>query len=79
MLMMLDVNEAAQIAVRYLSERLNLPADDEVVITETAEDGDWWLFMYNSRMYMQTGDLRYAIVEGHPVAVRKQDGSVMQG
>ena len=41
------------------------------------EDEDTYWFMYNSRHYMETGDLMSAIVEGHPIGIRKQDGSVV--
>ncbi len=76
---MLDQHAAAQIAADYLQQTLELPADDEVIITEATEAGDWWLFYYTSRVYANTGDLRYAIVEGHPVAVNKQDGRIEHG
>lgn len=73
--LMIDVDQAAEIAVQVLNQHFQLD-DDEVVITDAADEGDWWVFQYNSRRYIETGDLMHAIVEGHPIAINKQDGSI---
>lgn len=72
---MIDVETAAQIAEKFLNEHFQLD-DDVVVVTDVEQQGDYYLFQYNSRKYLETGDLLYAIVEGHPIAVNRQDGSI---
>lgn len=72
---MLDVEAAAEIALDYLNQRFPLE-DDEIVVFDAMETRDAWVFQYNSRRYLETHDLLYALVEGRPIRVSKHDGSV---
>jgi hypothetical protein len=72
---MIDINEAANIAEHVLNNHFQLE-DDIVVVFDPQEDESYYWFQYNSRKYLETGDLIYAIVEGHPIGISKQDGSV---
>ncbi len=73
---MIDVQTATQIAEQSLNNHFQLD-NDWVMVVDMREDEDTYWFMYNSRHYMETGDLMSAIVEGHPIGIRKQDGSVV--
>lgn len=72
---MIDVETAIRIAEEVLNQDFQLD-DDSIVVTDVQEADDHYCFSYNSRRYNETGDLMYALVEGHPIYVSKQDGSV---
>lgn len=72
---MIDLEQAQQIAYDILNQHFQLQ-DDEVVVFDPSDEGDYWFFQYNSRRYLETGDLMFAIVEGHPIGISKHDGSV---
>lgn len=72
---MIDLETASRIAEEILNNHFRLQ-DDVVVVFDPVEDGDYYFFQYNSRKYLQTGDLIYAIVEGHPIGINKHDGTV---
>jgi hypothetical protein len=73
---MLDVETAVKIAEEALNNHFQLE-NDWVVVVDMREDEDAYWFMYNSRHYVETGDLMFAIVEGHPIGIRKRDGSIV--
>jgi hypothetical protein len=73
---MIDLSTAANIAEKILNEHFNLDGD-VVVVFDPTEDADYYYFQYNSRKYLETGDLVYAIVEGRPIGINKHDGSVV--
>lgn len=73
---MIDIKTAADIAEEILNQHFNLQ-DDDVVVFDATEEGDIYFFQYNSRKYLETGDLMHAIVEGHPIGINKHDGSVV--
>lgn len=72
---MLDADRAAQIALEYLNQHFPLE-DDEIIVFDGMETRDSWVFQYNSRRYLETHDLVYALVEGRPIRVSKHDGTV---
>jgi hypothetical protein len=72
---MIDINTAARIAEDVLNNHFQLQ-DDIIIVFEPFEDGDYYFFHYNSQKYLETGDLLYSVVEGHPIGISKIDGSV---
>lgn len=72
---MIDVNAAVQIAEEALNRHFALE-DDTVVVFDYTEDDECYWFQYNSHRYLQTGDLLCAIIEGHPIGIRKSDGTI---
>lgn len=72
---MIDQTTAARIAINHLSRQFCLE-HDEIVVFDPLETSDHWIFKYNSRRFLETNDLIYAIVEGKPIAVNKHDGSI---
>ena len=57
-----------------------LPDDDEVVLREehTEEHPFGWVFFFNSRRYVETRDLSYALGGNGPLIVDRRDGSIHQ-
>ena len=53
--------------------------DDEpriVVDSATIERPFSWVFFYNTKRYLETGDYRYQLAGNGPVMVNKHDGSI---
>jgi hypothetical protein len=51
-------------------------AELAIVDEQTADFGWCWVFFWTSRRFLETGDLRDAVVGNAPVAVVKQTGHV---
>jgi len=67
-------------AEKNARERLNdLDSDDsdEIVIIRhlTIEKEYGWIFFYDSKIHLETGDYRYSLVGGGPLLIEKSDGS----
>ena len=54
----------AKLLVRYLVER------------STVEKPFGWVFFYNSKKFLDTGEFRYRLAGNGPIVVNKHDGSV---
>ena|SRR5687767_6959966 len=67
-------------ALKLVSEKLRQmsPEDDEFVVVETGtmEKPYGWIFFYNSKTYLETEEIRYALAGNGPVIVNKHDGSI---
>jgi hypothetical protein len=65
-------------ALTLVSEKLRQmsPQDDEFVIVDAAsmEKPYGWVFFYNSKTYLETGEIRYALAGNGPVVVNKYAG-----
>lgn len=71
--------EQAYVAVlEHINAHFNEP-DDELVIVDdyTTERPYGWVFVYNSRTYLETEDFTYAIIGG-PVVVERETGTIYQ-
>ena len=57
-----------------------LPDGDEVVLREeyTEEHPFGWVFFFNSRRYVETRNLSYALAGNGPLIVDRRDGSIHQ-
>jgi hypothetical protein len=53
-------------------------ADDELLLleNETIERDSGWVFSYNSKKYLKTGDRRWALRGNAPIIVDRLDGSM---
>jgi hypothetical protein len=59
--------EAAQ---RLVLERVSSPESrGDIVITEAIERPFGWVFCYDSKRYVETGDDKYGLLDNHPVLV----------
>jgi hypothetical protein len=67
---MLTLNKAKQLALESLLEKTGLPLDTLLILdalTECRRAG--WIFYYEARAYLQTGDAAHAFGETGPVVV----------
>ncbi len=44
----------------------------------TIEQSYGWVFFYNSRRYLETGDIMFAFAGNGPVVVERKDGTVTE-
>ena len=73
---MLTKTEALEIVTRRL-QQMGPSADPFVVIEKnTIEKPFGWVFFYNSKRFVETGESRYRLAGNGPVIVNKHTGSV---
>lgn len=72
---MIDLDQAKVIAQAILlKEDCNNP--DLVVMDDaTIETDVGWVFFYNSKRYLNTGNILYALIGNIPLLIDKQNGS----
>jgi hypothetical protein len=72
--------EARQLALDYLQSGEPKYEDFEVVLLddETIERAFGWVFFFDSKRHVETGDYRYALAGNAPIVVTKADGQVHQ-
>lgn len=66
-------DEAIQVALQVLYNEVEVPEDDEIVCIHIEEVDEGYYMEFNSRIYMETEDLMYALVVA-PIIVHP-DGS----
>ena len=73
---MLTQTEALEIISKKL-QQMSTSADPFVVVEKnTVEKPFGWVFFYNSKRYVETGEFRYRLAGNGPVIVNKHNGSV---
>ena len=74
---MVSHNDAIEIARQYLIGKRH-DAKIEPVVDEqiTIERPFSWVFFYNSRAFLETGDDLYALIGNSPTIVDRHDGSI---
>lgn len=50
----------------------------KLINTETIEKEFGWIFFYNSKKYIETGEFRYMLAGNAPIIVNKKDGSLYE-
>jgi hypothetical protein len=72
-----DMQEARNLAEQYLT-RLSLSPPLELAIADefTRETDFGWIFFYDSKRHLETGDFGDAIAGNGPLIVDRRDGSV---
>ena len=77
---MATLSEARAVVDEYLKgDAGELPEEDALVVLEeqTIERPWGWVFFYTSRLWLQTGELRYALAGNAPVIVERQSLRVL--
>lgn len=70
-------------ARRFVIEHLGrpdwlLPEDDWVVLDEATIEKPWgWVFFYTSKLWRETGDIKYAVAGNSPLIVERKDGCIL--
>lgn len=74
---MITKDRARALADAYLHRA---PREFEVVILDDyTQDHDWcWVFFYNSRKYVETGEVGYALAGNGPILVDKRNREIQQ-
>jgi hypothetical protein len=73
---MLTKTEALEIVSKRL-QQMSTPADPFVVVEKnTIEKPFGWVFFYNSKKFVETGESRYRLAGNGPVIVNKHNSSV---
>jgi hypothetical protein len=75
---MIDHDSARALVLRQLSAMPAAFMDDDWVILDhhTIERSWGWVFCYDSRKYLETGDDRFLVAGNAPFIVRRIDGAV---
>ena len=69
----MNADDAIAIALDILYKELEIPADDEIIVTQLEETEEGWFIEANSRIFVETDDPMYGLVIA-PLLVR-HDGS----
>jgi len=72
----LDREEALERVVAILSEKATPNEPWVVVENQKLETASAWIFVYNSKRYLETGEIIYALAGNGPVFVNKKTGEV---
>lgn len=74
---MIEHLEAKRLAEKHIRESFRGIEDELVVLDEhTLERPYGWVFFYDSRRYLETGELSRMLAGNAPVLVHKQDGHI---
>ncbi|HCE8943742.1 TPA: hypothetical protein NHU91_002941 [Pseudomonas aeruginosa] len=68
---MIDFEEALKVVVDYLSKS---PA--QLVVTYSEEFSEGWLFCFDSKEYVETGDFSFQFVGNGPIFIDKDTGEL---
>jgi len=72
----ISVNSAVEAVNRLLAERAT-PGDEWIIVeAETIERDFGWVFFYNSKRFIETGDFIYRLAGNGPVIFNKHTGAV---
>ena len=76
---MLSRQDAITIAEQEVARMPPLPECDSwiVFLESTIERRFGWVFFYGSRLYSETGDLRYAVAGNAPFIVDRHTGAIV--
>jgi Immunity protein 35 len=75
--MQMDRQTATSIARRHLAREF--PADDVVIDDTATMETDWcWVFFFNTRAFLETGELRHCLTGNGPLIVDKRSGTLRQ-
>jgi hypothetical protein len=73
---MLDYSTAESIMKQYVASQAGHDREFAVMQTLTIERPFGWVFFYNSKQFLETGDISQALVGNAPLIVDRADGSV---
>ena len=73
---MIDKDTAIRLVTQYINEHYG--ADEELAIVPegTVEKEYGWVFFYNTKKYLETEVISYALAGNGPVIIEKSDGRI---
>jgi hypothetical protein len=81
MVAMIEHDKAKIIAERLMNQDVRSTRGGGVMIFDehTVESDDWWVFVYNSKAYRESGDFRQSLVGNPPIMVNNATGEARFG
>ncbi len=75
---MITREDALRIAVEYLGRPDGLPPEDEwIVVDEDTIERSWgWVLFHTSKLWRETGEIRYAVAGNAPLIVEREGGRI---
>jgi hypothetical protein len=76
---MVDRTTAEKLVIEFVNSEFDTAKnqDENVIISDLTIEKDYgWIFFYNSRRYLETQDVRYALFGNAPIIVEKENGSL---
>lgn len=66
-----------EVAQKLVLERVSSPENrDDIVITEVIERPFGWVFCYNSKRYVDSGDDKHCLLGNHPILVDRHKSTL---
>ena len=74
---MIDQESARSTALNYLKSHAHAYTGEIVILDEeTIEKPYGWIFFYQSRAFIETGDFSHFLVGNGPIVIERTDGSI---
>lgn len=74
---MIDRDAARDLVIRQLAAMPPASPGDDYVLIDEPEFAWGWVFGYDSRLYLETGDDSHSLFGNAPYLVRRSDGAVL--
>ncbi len=78
--MTITKDQALHIVQNYLDEEISSGSEKKYVVMDdkTIEKSYGWVFIFNSKKYLETGNMLYALGGNGPIVVEKETGKIHQ-
>jgi Immunity protein 35 len=80
---MIDFDQAMNLMKNYVAEQQKLTdpeilmdGNDFVIVDDFIERHYGWVFYYQPKKFIETGEIQYSILGNSPVLINKEDGSM---
>lgn len=73
---MIDRHAAKAMALKYMDENFGREPELAIVDGEPSETAHAWVFFYNTRGYLESGDFSEALAGNGPILVNKMSGEI---
>ena len=74
---MIDRTSARSAALAYINANLGVSEELDIVDEGPAETAHAWVFFYNTKRYLETGEFSYRLAGNGPVLVNKTSGEIV--
>ena len=73
---MLTYSQALAIAEKEVL-KLSMPDDEYIIVEDQVAEMSWgWIFIYNSRQFIETGDDQYHLMGNAPIFINRETGQI---
>ena len=73
---MIDRTSAKAMVLRYMEESFGREPELAIVDGEPSETAHAWIFFYNTKRYLETGEFSEALAGNGPILVNKITGAI---